>query len=624
MVGSEQGEPRYVFGPFVLDARRRQLLRGETTVPLSPKLLDTLLALVQRAGQLVQKDELLQTVWCDTVVEENNLTHAVSRLRKALGEQSGDHRYIVTVPGAGYRFVAPVRCLAAEAETGHDGGEKATAGRVDVLASSIDARPHARPGGPTRLIVLPFRILRSDPETDFLAFSLADAITIPLSGLSSLVVRSPMMAGRFSADTLDPEAIARQAGVDAVLSGTLLRDGAHVRVNTQLIDVPAGTVRWSQTAEVRLGDIFQLQDHLVRRIVESLSLPLSGHDRQMLARDVPADSKAYEFYLRANQCSYDAKLWVAARDLYRRCLDDDPGYAPAWARLGRIYRILALYASNDPESDLRNAEAAFQRALAINPDLAIAHNLYTYLEVDRDGADRAIARLLRRASQGSEDPELFAGLVQACRYAGLLHAAIAAHQRARALDPNIRTSVAHAYWMLGLYDQAGDTDLEHPPMMKVFSLIDSGRTQDALNILNAAEQKGVPPPFVGACAAFRALLEGRRVQCSLLLGGRDAIQTIKDACGRFYVARLLAHSGEQALALEFLESSVMAGFFCYPFFARDPWLDTLRADDRFVRIMAHARVRAEMSFQAFRESDGVTILGRFADSLDGDVSGVRP
>jgi len=615
MAGSEHNEQNYAFGPFVLDTRRRRLQRGNAAVPLSPKLVETLLVLVQRAGRLVAKDELLKTVWRDTIVEENNLTHAVSRLRKALGERTGDHRYIMTVPGAGYRFVAPVHPINVEQETEPREAGGARAGRVDVLASSVDARAHPRPAAPTRLIVLPFRILRSDPETDFLAFSLADAITIPLSGVGSLVVRSPTMAGRFAVEALDPETIASQAGVEVVLSGTLLRSGEHVRVNTQLIEVPAGTVLWSQTAEVRLGDIFQLQDHLVRRIVESLSLPLSARDRQALARDVPADAKAYEFYLRANQCSYDPKLWVAARDLYRRCLDDDPGYAPAWARLGRIYRILALYSSEDPEAHFRQAEEAFQRALAINPDLAIAHNLYTYLEVDRDGADRAIARLLHRASEGSEDPELFAGLVQACRYSGLLHAAVAAHNRARALDPGIRTSVAHAYWMIGLYDQAIDADLEHPPMMRVFSLIDSGRLQEALGTLHAAEKKGVPIPFVGACAAFRALLEGRTGQCRLVLGDRGAIATVRDPCGRFYVARLLAHSGERELALELLESAITAGFYCYPFMARDRWLDPVRTDDRFVRLLDHARSRVDTTLRIFRKADGEAILGPLEDSL---------
>ncbi len=613
MSGPQQGEHNYAFGPFVLDTRRRRLLHADSMVPLTPKVVETLLVLVQRAGELVDKDELLRTVWHDTIVEENNLTHAVSRLRKALGERAGEHRYIVTVPGEGYRFVAPVHQVDVEAQAEPQGPAQALGDRVEVLASSVDARRRLSPEGPVRLIVLPFRMLRSDPETDFLAFSLPDAITVPLSGLGSLVVRSPIMAGKFAGDPLDLEAIASQAGVDVILSGTLLRSGPHMRVNTQLVEVPAGTVLWSQTAEVRLGDIFQLQDHLVRRIVESLSLPLSARDRELLRRDVPAGPKAYEFYLRANQFSYDAKLWGAARDLYRRCLDDDPSYAPAWARLGRIYRVLALYSSEDPEMNFRHAEDAFRRALEINPDLPIAHNLYTHLEVDRDAADRAIGRLLRRASEGSDDPDLFAGLVQACRYSGLLNAAVAAYDRARALDAGIRTSVAHAYWMLGLYDRAIDTDVEHPPMITVFSLMDGGRAREALETLDAAEVKGVPNPFVRTCAASRALLEGRIEQCRLTLADRGAIDTIRDPCGRFYIGRFLAYAGDQELALHLVQTSVAAGFYCYPFLARDRWLDSLRADDRFVRILDHARDRFDSTRRLFREAGGEAILGPLRD-----------
>jgi TolB-like protein len=119
----------------------------------------------------------------------------------------------------------------------------------------------------TRLIVLPFRVLRSDADTDFLAFSLPDAITATLSGLQSLVVRSSLTAARFAGDSQDPARIAAEADVNVVLSGTLLRAGDRIRVTTQLVEAPAGAVVWSETSQVTLGDIFQLQDALTAQIV---------------------------------------------------------------------------------------------------------------------------------------------------------------------------------------------------------------------------------------------------------------------------------------------------------------------------------------------------------------------
>ncbi len=151
----------------------------------------------------------------------------------------------------------------------------------------------------TRLIVLPFRILRPDPETDFLAFSLADAVTSSLSGLQSLVVRSSAAAGRFAESTPDLKVLAREAEVDVILLGTLMRAGDQVRVTSQLVDASGATVIWSHTAQAPVGDLFSLQDDLARRLVESLSLPLTARERKMLKQDVPSSAAAYELYLRA-------------------------------------------------------------------------------------------------------------------------------------------------------------------------------------------------------------------------------------------------------------------------------------------------------------------------------------
>src|SRR5262249_37705568 len=156
-----------------------------------------------------------------------------------------------------------------------------------------------------RLIVLPFRMLRPDPDTDFLAFSLPDALTTSLSVLQSLVVRSSMTAARFTGDAADPKKIAAEADVDVILTGTLLRAGDDVRVTTQLTDGASGTLLWSNAAQMPVGDLFKLQDELTQRIVGSLSLPLTTSEQHLLQRDVPSSPQAYEYFLRGNQLSYD-------------------------------------------------------------------------------------------------------------------------------------------------------------------------------------------------------------------------------------------------------------------------------------------------------------------------------
>ena len=182
---------------------------------------------------------------------------------------------------------------------------KTATAMADELRSAISAADTGsvtRPPRPiTRLIVLPFKMLRPDPEIDFLGFGLADALTSSLSGLDSLLVRSSLTGAQFATDAIDLEAVAKKVDVDAVLTGTLLRSDDQLRVTAQLSEMPGATVRWSQSMVVRVGDAFQLQDALTSRIVESLALPLSARDRQVLKHDVPASPKAYEYYLRAKQ-----------------------------------------------------------------------------------------------------------------------------------------------------------------------------------------------------------------------------------------------------------------------------------------------------------------------------------
>src|ERR1700730_16120335 len=167
----------------------------------------------------------------------------------------------------------------------------------------------------------------------------------PLHELSGLGVRSTAGAGRFVGTEIDFARIAAEAHVDLVMTGTLLRAGEVIRVNTQLVGAPGGSVLWSHTAQSTLRDVFQLQDDLVHRIVASLSLPLTAQEHQLLKHDMPASSTAYEFYLRGNQMLHQANIGLLdpaklARDLYLQSVEDDSQYAPAWANLGRCYRVL--------------------------------------------------------------------------------------------------------------------------------------------------------------------------------------------------------------------------------------------------------------------------------------------
>jgi serine/threonine protein kinase/Tfp pilus assembly protein PilF len=474
-----------------------------------------------------------------------------------------------------------------------------------LLAGSSGAT--ARAQALRRLMVLPFRMLRPDDETEFLAFSLPDAISNSLSSLDSIVVRSSMAAARLKLEDLDFEKLATQSDVDIVLTGTLLRAGDQLRVSNQLVDAHNGSVIWSQTSQVSLGDIFQLQDGLTRRIVASLATPLSARDESALRRDAPADPKAYELYLRANTLGLQSSQWAAARDLYLQCLELDPGFAPAWARLGRIYRVLAQYGGDSSEIYDR-AQQAFRRALEINPDLPIAHHLYTNVEVDLGRAQEAMVRLLKRAADHPTDAELFAGLVQSCRYCGLLDAAIAAHEQATRLDPAVRTSVHHAYLMRGDYALAIETNVEDPPHITALALDLAGRREEGIDLMLRTEERPLPGLMRSFIESIRLILQRRLPEAGIIAEQMLGNFPIRDPCAKFYFARELAAVGNGPRALAMLDEAVEGGFTCFDFMARDPWLESLRDDGSFRAILKRADVRERRARAAFIEAGGDRVL----------------
>ena len=273
-----------------------------------------------------------------------------------------------------------------------------------------------------------------------------------------------------------------------------------------------------------------------------------------------------------------------------------------------IHRVLAKFMDTNPEENLNRAESAFTRALEINPDLSLAHNLYAHLEVDLGRAQDAMTRLFERAQSRTADPELFAGLVHACRYCGLLDASLAADERARRLDKQIRTSVAQTHFHLGDYQRVHDMSADEPAgYLDGLALAMLGRDQEAIAGLRIREEIGdiTVRPFV---QSLRMLLEGRRGE------GLAALRTIlvpgfRDPEGVYVFARQFAYFGDSATALALLARAVEEGYFCFSTMARDPWLDTLRVNPAFRKILHHAEARHREALAAFLQVDGDRLLG---------------
>ena len=505
---------------------------------------------------------------------------AVDRvIRRALEKRPADR----------YQTAAEMAAAARAADDGRDTGELARAVAV------------------TRLVVLPFRVVPPDPDTDFLAVGLADALTASLSALDSMVVRSPLAAAGFAGPAADLKEIAATLEVDAVLTATLMRAGDQLRVTAQLVEAPAGTVQWSHRSQTGLGDLFALQDELTQQIVESLAVPLSRAEEKALKRDVPASARAYEFYLRANQHGETSETTELARDLYLQCLEEDPAYAPAWARLGRTYRRIGNWGDRARSAEhLAKAEEALRRALDLNPDLSLAHHFYAFLELDLGRAEEAMLRLLERTKHHRADPELLAGLVHALRYCGLLDASVAAFEQARRLDPNVVTSVCHTFWMLGDPRRAVETERHGDPMMGMLAALRDDQTAPVIAELKRRVAKA-SGAVLYSHRAFLAMLEHDR---DVFAEAFDATTAdVRDPENFYYRSLMAAYLDDVERTLAMLERAVAGGWFCHATIASEPWLACVRDTPRFAALVAEAEAKHRRAAAAFVEAGGDRLLG---------------
>ena len=489
---------------------------------------------------------------------------------------------------------------------------------AEELRSIEDADSTAAPGLArplTRLVVLPFRVLRPDPETDFLAFSLPDAIATSLSGNPSLIVRSSAVAARFGAETPDLKTLAAEADVDRVVMGTLMRSGDRLRAAAQLVEAPGGTLLTSHTVQSSMGDLFHLQDDISQRVSEALALPLSGGAAPPTP-DAPHNAGAYELYLRANELARTYDGLTRARDLYQRCLELDPNFAPAWAHLGRCHRVIGKYIEATPDSEMR-AEEAFRRALTLSPRLSIAHKFYANLEADVGQSQGALARLLGEANRHGNDPELFAGLVHACRYCGLYDQSIAAHAEARRLDPNVPTSVEQTLLMAGDIERL--LTVESPRVIagaddgiRVIGLGLAGRRDEARQRLEAMRHSSRIPLFRNWIEYLMAWLDYRVEEMTFETAGGSAPKIQDDPEAIFQEGWLRCDVGRHAEGLPYLQRAVAKGYFVAPTLAQRPQFDALRNTPAFRALLEEAQAGRQRALTTFREAAGERLIGSYA------------
>ena len=448
------------FGAFELHPGSGELRRHGDLVKLPPQPFKVLEVLVRRGGEVVTREEIREHVWHgDTFVDfDQGLNFCIRQIREALGDTAESPQFIETLPRRGYRFVVPVE------------------------SADIERRE-----APTRLIVLPFRMLRPDAETDFLAFSLPDALTNSLSGLESLVVRSSLAASRFGGDGLDPRKIGAEADVDVIVTGTLLRAGDGIRVSSQLTDASAGTLLWSHATR-----------SACRRPVSGpgragpphrrLAVVAADRARTAHAPERRAVQQARVRGLPARQSAQSRREAVERRARPLRALRRGRPALRAGVGAPRANPSRDGEVPRDRERK-RSWIARRRRSAGRSTSIPTWRSLTSSTPNSKSiSGARTMRWCASWAGARSADPELCAGLVSTCRYCGLLDASVAADALARRLEPRIRTSVPHTWFLQGDHRRVASQKLHENPYIVALSLGALGRQQEAISALRELEK----------------------------------------------------------------------------------------------------------------------------------------
>jgi len=624
----------YEFGPYRLDKQKGQLWRDGQTVSLTTKSLEILACLVENAGSVVSKDQLMETLWPDSYVEEGNLTQNVFLLRKALGETARDHNYVVTVPGRGYRFAAEVREIANGNGTSHAVAplEPAPPPEIDVaipeqplrtsrrnwlwivagflvVASAAFAgyrswQSHRRPSHQrVVLAVLPFVNLTGDASQEYLSDGLTEEMIAQLGRLDpqrlGVIARTSVMGYKNGQLRLDQ--IGKELGADYVLEGSVRRDSQQVRITAQLIQLKDQTHVWARQYDRELNNLLVLQGAIAQEIAAEIQRTLGDRSAMHWAHRASASPRTYEAYDLYLKGRYfwnkrTRQGFEQAIGCFQQAVAKDPDFASAYAGLADSYVLMSAYSLAPISDTMTKARTAAQRALQLDDSLAEAHTSLALIAQNYDWDWATAGREYQRAIQLDPNyPTAHHWYAEHLALEGHFEEAMPEIERARRLDPLsliIATDQAAILYFSRQYDRAIErfrTVLDMEPNfprahMLIYAYVEKGRFADALA---DAEVWGryEDTPWV---LALRAYIYGRSGE---MAKARQAVAKLQQTYGRqrqldptpMAVAELGLGNRDRALA--WLHEAYLKHSSALTALKVDPTYDPLRGDPRFQELL---------------------------------------
>lgn len=483
------------FAEFELDTVQRRLLRDGEIVALHAKAFDLLTLLVENNGRILSKEEILDTVWENQFVEESNLVVQISNLRKALGETKNSPRFLLTIPGKGYKFVADIEEDVLVIET-HSVAELTIEreeiksdklGLVQKKVSNFNRLAIAAIAAlflcfigyfgyrwfsePTKntteisqsvssIAVLPFQFVQPEAQNEGLELGLTESLINRLSSLKNVSIRPLSAVKKYTPENRDFITIGNELRVDSVLEGNIQTVGNRIRLTCRLLNTKTGETIWNEQIDEDFTEIFAVQDKISNRVISSLQIVLSEKEKSRFAKNEKQNIEAYKKYLTARYHwnKRNAEGFYESIKFYKEALDLDPTFALAYSGIADSYLLIGLYGIEPTTEAFPKAQSAAEKALEINPEtaeafvsLAMINYLFRYDWKKAEENFRLAIDLKPSYSTGHQWFGLFLAMN------GRTDEALKHLSHARELDPlssSINTDVAFAYYLGNQFDKA--------------------------------------------------------------------------------------------------------------------------------------------------------------------------
>ncbi|MDT5272443.1 MAG: hypothetical protein QOH49_4629 [Acidobacteriota bacterium] len=583
--------PHYRFGPFRLDTSSKVLLRDRRIVPITLKAYEILLILLQNAGQVVEKDTLLEQVWPSTFVGEANLAQYISTLRKVLIEGS-EVTYIQTLPKRGYRFVVPVEEVPQE-------GESVAAEKAAPQPKQPD---HAETESPDEVIdsiaILSFVNASDDQNAEYLSHGITESLINIVSQISTLKVLARSVVFRHLGELDDAQTLGRKLGVKSVLTGRVMQVDRRLVIRVELLDVMHGWQLWGEQYDRELSNVLEIQMEIAEQIAEKLRAKLPGKQPPRSPAHYAQNAQAYQLYLKGRYHWHKntEQGYTDAIDYFKQAIEIDSNYALAYSGLADSYALRDYYGLFPPWELMPKAKAAAMRALAIDDHLAEAHTslgcIKLLYEYDWAEAESEFKRAIELNPKYANAHQWYSRLLLAVAQ---FDRSLAEVKMALGIEPFDLGNNLQLGWYLFYtrrYEQAvaqcKETINLHSNSWAAYLLLGMSYEQlnkfpATLSELQTAHRLESTPLTLGILGHAYGIA-GQEVEA------RKALDELDLSAKERYVppySYALIHTalGEKDLAFEWLEKAYEYRNEWLVWLKVDPELDDLRSDPRFTRLV---------------------------------------